>query len=576
MEALILGCILRRTGFANGIKSGGKQMKAKEFYKVAAYLRLSRDDMTSEGSKTESNSIRSQRDMIRSYIQKQDDMAIYDFYVDDGYSGTNFNRPEFKRMMIDIEAGHVNCVIVKDLSRLGRDYIEAGRLIQKTFPAFSVRFIALTDKFDSLTADFNETSMVVPIKNFVNDSYARDISQKVRSHQQIKREKGAFIGAFAVYGYKKSTENKNLLVPDEYAADTVRKIFAWKIDGYSNLAIAKRLNELGILSPMEYKKTHGEKFNTGFVTGVKTKWSSVAVKRILTNETYIGTLVQGKEEKVNYKVKKLVQKPESEWIKVKEAHEAIISKEDFEIVQELLQIDTRAGNGKKKAHMYAGILFCGDCMEPMIRRVNRYQGKESISFICSTRNNSKDCTRHSISERKLNKLALIGLRDQISLFLDKSKVFSSLQKMEVNFEEVVSFDKEIERLHKEQDKYLSLRAGLYEDLKKEIITEEDFKNFSAIYEQKYKELEDAISRQENTIKKLFQSGVMAGMNLERMKTLMQITELDRATLISFVRRIYVYEDKRVYVELRYKELMSKVIMLTDCIQMNQQNRGEAM
>lgn len=576
MEALILGCILRRTGFANGIKSGGKQMKAKEFYNVAAYLRLSRDDMTSEGSKTESNSIRSQRDMIRSYIQKQDDMAIYDIYVDDGWSGTNFNRPEFKRMMVDIEAGHVNCVIVKDLSRLGRDYIEAGRLIQKTFPAFSVRFIALTDKFDSLTADFNETSMVVPIKNFVNDSYARDISQKVRSHQQIKREKGAFIGAFAVYGYKKSTENRNLLVPDEYAADTVRKIFAWKIDGYSNLAIAKRLNELGILSPMEYKKTHGEKFNTGFVTGVKTKWSSVAVKRILTNETYIGTLVQGKEEKVNYKVKKLVQKPESEWIKVKEAHEAIISKEDFEIVQELLQIDTRAGNGKKKAHMYAGILFCGDCMEPMIRRVNRYQGKESISFICSTRNNSKDCTRHSISESKLNKLALIGLREQISLFLDKSKVLSSLQQMEVNFEEVVSFDKEIERLHKEQDKYLSLRAGLYEDLKKEIITEEDFKNFRAIYEQKYKELEDAISRQENTIKKLFQSGVMAGMNLERMKTLMQITELDRATLISFVRRIYVYEDKRVYVELRYKELMSKVIMLTDYIQMNQQNRGEAM
>lgn len=576
METLILGCILRRTGFANGIKSGGKQMKAKEFYNVAAYLRLSRDDMTSEGSKTESNSIRSQRDMIRSYIQKQDDMAIYDIYVDDGWSGTNFNRPEFKRMMVDIEAGHVNCVIVKDLSRLGRDYIEAGRLIQKTFPAFSVRFIALTDKFDSLTADFNETSMVVPIKNFVNDSYARDISQKVKSHQQIKREKGAFIGAFAVYGYKKSTENRNLLVPDEYAADTVRKIFAWKIDGYSNLAIAKRLNELGILSPMEYKKTHGEKFNTGFVTGVKTKWSSVAVKRILTNETYIGTLVQGKEEKVNYKVKKLVQKPESEWIKVKEAHESIISKEDFEIVQELLQIDTRAGNGKKKAHMYAGILFCGDCMEPMIRRVNRYQGKESISFICSTRNNSKDCTRHSISESKLNKLALIGLREQISLFLDKSKVLSSLQQMEVNFEEVVSFDKEIERLHKEQDKYLSLRAGLYEDLKKEIITEEDFKNFRAIYEQKYKELEDAISRQENTIKKLFQSGVMAGMNLERMKALMQITELDRATLISFVRRIYVYEDKRVYVELRYKELISKVIMLTDYIQMNQQNRGEAM
>ena len=145
-------------------------------------------------------------------------------------------------MMKDIEAGHVDCVIVKDLSRLGRDYIEAGRLIQKTFPAFSVRFIALTDHFDSLTADYNETSLVVPVKNFVNDSYSRDISGKVRSHQKIKREKGEFIGSFTVFGYKKSEDNRNQLVPDDYAADIVKKIFAWKIEGYSKLAIAKRLD----------------------------------------------------------------------------------------------------------------------------------------------------------------------------------------------------------------------------------------------------------------------------------------------------------------------------------------------
>ena len=151
-------------------------MKAKEFYNVAIYLRLSRDDEDIDGNKAESNSISSQRDMIRSFIRKQDNMEIYDIYVDDGWSGANFDRPEFKRMMKDIEVGNVDCVIVKDLSRLGRDYIEAGRLIQKTFPAFSVRFIALTDQFDSLTADYNETSLVVPVKNFVNDSYSRDIS----------------------------------------------------------------------------------------------------------------------------------------------------------------------------------------------------------------------------------------------------------------------------------------------------------------------------------------------------------------------------------------------------------------
>lgn len=551
-------------------------MKAKEFYNVAIYLRLSRDDEDIDGSKTESNSISSQREMIRSYIRKQDNMEIYDIYVDDGYSGANFDRPEFKRMMKDVEAGNVDCVIVKDLSRLGRDYIEAGRLIQKTFPAFSVRFIALTDHFDSLTADYNETSLVVPVKNFVNDSYSRDISGKVRSHQKIKRENGDFIGAFAVYGYKKCEDNRNQLVPDDYAADIVRKIFAWKIEGYSNLAIANRLDDLGILSPMEYKKMQGDKFQTGFVTGVKAKWSAVAVKRILSNENYIGTLVQGKEEKVNYKVKKSVKKPEEEWTKVPDAHEAIILKEDFEIVQDLLMIDTRAGGGEEKAHIYAGLLFCGDCMEPMIRRVNRYKGKETVSFICSTKNKSGECSRHTISEAALNQLVLTGLRSQVALFLDKSRVLSSIEQMEVNFEEVVAFDKEIERLHSEQDKYLGLRAGLYEDLKKQIITEEDFKNFREIYEKRYQELQQAITNQEETIKRLFKSGVTAGINLERMKTVMQVTELDRMTLVSLVKRILVYEDKRVYLELRSKELFSKVLMLAGYVETLGQSRGEVV
>ncbi len=544
-------------------------MKAEEFYNAAIYLRLSRDDGDIDGSKAESNSISSQRDMIRSFIRKQDNMEIYDIYVDDGWSGTNFDRPEFKRMMKDVEAGNVNCVIVKDLSRLGRDYIEAGRLIQKTFPAFSVRFIALTDHFDSLTADYNETSLVVPVKNFVNDSYARDISGKVRSHQQIKRENGKFIGAFAAYGYKKNRDDRNQLVPDDYAAGIVRKIFAWKIEGYSNFAIAQMLDGLGILSPMEYKKVQGEKYRTGFVTGVKTKWSAVAVKRILTNESYIGTLVQGKEERINYKVKKSVKKPEEEWVKVEQAHEAIISKEDYGIVQELLKVDTRAGGGEKKAHIYAGLLYCGDCGEPMVRRVSRYKGKEKVSFICSARNKNGECRRHTISEEDLNRVVLAGLKTQVSLFLDKERVLGVIGQMEINFEEVASFDSEIKRLRMEQDKYIMLRSGLYEDLKKQVITEEDFKNFREIYEQRYQELEQAVHNQEETIKKLFKSGVAAGVNLERMKSVMQITELDRMTLVLFVKQILVYDDKKVYIELRHKELFSKAVMLADYLQAKQ-------
>lgn len=539
-------------------------MKAKEFYNTAVYLRLSRDDisgsrgngdnLTAHDGKTESSSIVSQRDMIISFIKKQDNMGVYDIYADDGWSGVDFDRPGFTRMMRDIEAGHVDCVIVKDLSRLGRDYIEVGRLIQKTFPAFSVRFIALTDHFDSLTADYNEKSLVVPIKNFVNDSYSRDISEKVRSHQKIKRENGKFIGAFAVYGYRKGTENRNKLIPDDYAANIVKKIFALKIEGYSNLAIAKKLDEAGILSPLEYKKLQGIKLQTGFFTKVKSGWSAVAVKRILTNENYIGTLVQGKEEKINYKVKKSVVKPEKEWVRVSDAHEAIVSEEDYRIVQELLHTDTRAAAGEKKAHVYSGLLFCGDCMAPMMRRVSRYNGKEKVSFVCSTKNRGGVCTRHAIEEEALEHMVLTELQFQTALFMDKAKVLTCLESMEVDFKEVASFNIEIERLHKEQDKYMYLRSGLYEDMKSSVITEEDFKNFGRIYEERYQELQQSVCNQEETINKLLQSAASAGINLERMKASMQVNELDRRTLISFVKRILIYEDKRVYLEFRYKEM----------------------
>ncbi len=536
-------------------------MKEKEFYKAAVYLRLSRDDCSAgdgrEG-KTESNSIRSQKDMIQSYIKEQNNMEIYDVYSDNGFSGTNYDRPEFKRMMQDIEAGYVNCVIVKDLSRLGRDYIEAGRLIQKTFPAFSVRFIALTDHFDSLTADYNETSLVVPVKNFVNDSYAGDISGKVRSHQKIRREKGDFIGAFAIYGYKKSENNKNLLVPDDYAASMVRRIFAWKISGYSNLAIAELLDGMGILSPMEYKKLQGEKYQTGFVTRVNMKWSAAAVKRILVNENYTGTLVQGKGEKVNYKIQKSVRKPEEEWTKVRNAHEAIISMEDFKTVQEQLKIDTRAGRGEKKAHIYAGILFCGDCREPMIRRVNHYKGKITVSFICPTRNKGGACSRHRISEEDLNGLVLTGLRQQTALFLNKKFVQSSVEQIKINFAEGIVFDREIKKLKGQLDKYSMIKDGLHEDWKKGVITEEDFKDFGEIYKSRYRELQKAICCQEETMKKLYKAKVLADECLGQMKTDIQIKELSREMLVSFVKRILVYEDKRVYLEYQYKELFSKV------------------
>ncbi len=466
-------------------------------------------------------------------------------------------------MMSDIEAGSVNCVIVKDLSRLGRDYIEAGRLIQKTFPAFHVRFIAVTDHYDSRTADYNTKSLVLPVKNFINDSYCRDISQKVKSHQKIKREQGKFIGAFAVYGYRKCDGDKNRLCPDGYAADIVRKIFAWKLEGMSALAIAQRLNELGILSPMEYKKAHGEKFSTSFQTKPAAKWSAVAVNRILSNEVYAGVMVQGKYEQVNYKVKKTVVKPEKDWIRVEGTHEAIISHEDYEMAQTLSGVDIRAKNGSRRAHLFSGILFCGDCKEPMIRRVNRYKGREKVYFICPTRNKSMGCTRHSILEEELKAVVFQVLQAYVPLFLDVCGQQEYIRRTEVRFEEIAGVGKEIERLHREQDKYSELRAGLYEDLKTGLITEADFKSFRSIYEKQYEEITDALRKQEKLVKRLFCSGISSGVKLKKFREEMEITELNRDTLLCFISRIEVYEEKKVYVEFRGKEEFGKMAALKE-------------
>ncbi len=543
-------------------------------YYVAVYLRLSRDDIDSS-TKAESNSISSQREMIRSYVREHEDMELFDIYVDDGYSGANFDRPEFKRMMADIEAGNVNCVIVKDLSRLGRDYIEAGRLIQKTFPAFHVRFIALTDNFDSQTADNSTKALVVPVKNFINDSYCRDISQKVKSSQRTKREQGKFIGAFAVYGYRKSEEDKNKLCPDEYAAQIVRNIFAWKLDGMSAQAIALRLDGLGVLSPLEYKKSLGEHYSTSFRTNITAKWSAVAVNRILTNEVYTGVMVQGKSGKVNHKVKKTVEKPKEEWVRVEGTHEAIIAREDFEIVQELLKVDTRAKADGTCSHLFSGLLFCGDCKESMYRRVNRYKGVSKVYFICPTRNRGQGCTRHSIPEEELKEIVFQTLQTHIAVFLDMCSQLEHIRKMEVDFEEVARFDKEIERLRKEQEKYLDLRAGLHEDLKTGLITETDFKNFRAIYEKKYEEAKEALKKQEEMIKKLFRNGVASGVKLERFKEAMKLTELDRDTLLCFISRIEVFENKKVYVEFRGKEEFHKMLILQDYVASKAEGREGA-
>ena len=528
-------------------------MKEKIFY-AAMYLRLSRDDIPAgDGGrpasvKAESESIANQRELIRAYIREQPDIELYDIYADDGFSGSNFDRPEFKRMMRDIEAGGVNCVVVKDLSRFGRDYIEAGRYIQKTFPALGVRFIALTDHYDSLQADTGESSIVLPVKNFINDSYCRDISTKVKSGLEVKRKKGEYISPFAVYGYRKDKENRNRLVVDEYAAGIVRKIFAWKIAGMAVAAIAEQLNGLGILSPKEYKKSLGLKYNSGFSGAGRSLWGSASVKRILTDETYLGHLLQGKTQKVNYKVKKSVEKPKEEWVRVENTHEPLVSEDDFQIVQNLLKSDSRLGPGMEKAGLFAGLLFCGDCKEQMVRRVNRYKGKEKVYYICSTKNRGEGCSRHSIEEEVLKGLVEKTVKKYANTFLEEKTLFDRAKEKEEGFEAISAYDKEICRLKEEQDRYYSLCSGLYEDLRAGVITKEEFERLHGSFKGKAAQLEEAQKKQESLIKEMFKNGVLSAGRLKAFQDCVELKELDRHTLGSLVKRIYVYEGRRIKIE----------------------------
>ena len=534
-------------------KSGVIQLKEKQFY-AAMYLRLSKDD-EDRGSfnKSESNSIGNQRELIKSFLREQPDIELYDIYVDDGFSGSNFDRPEFKRMIGDIEAGRVNCVVVKDLSRFGRDYIESGRYIQKTFPALGVRFIALTDHFDSISADTGESSIVLPVKNFINDSYCRDISTKVKSQLAVKYKNGECIAAFAAYGYRKSDTDKNRLVIDEYAAENVRRIFAWKIEGLALSAIAEKLNSLGILSPKEYKKSMGLSYHGGFSGTGRSGWGSTTIKRILTNEVYLGHMVQGKTEKVNYKVKKHTAKPEREWVKVENTHEAIVSADDFAVVQHLLKADGRRSPDSGTPSPFMGILFCGDCGQQMVRRVIRYKDTAKVYYICSTKNRGEGCSRHSIEESALKEIVCESARKFANSFLKEKELFDRAMQYETNFEAVARYDREIGRLKKEQDKYYSLCSGLYEDLREGVVTKEEFERLQSGFMQKGKELEAAMQKQEQLIKDMFKKGALSAGRLKTFQDCVELREIDRHTLSSLVRRIDVYENRQVVIDFYFMD-----------------------
>ncbi len=379
---------------------------------TAAYARLSRED----GDRPDSDSILNQLTVLEQFCARQPELELAFRYTDDGYTGTNFRRPAFQRMLEDIRAGRVGCVVVKNLSRFGRDYIDAGYYLERWFPAHGVRFIAVEDHVDSGRGDYD---LLLPIRNFFNAQYPRDVSRQVRTTFRGKMEQGSFIGAFPCYGYRKDPDRHGHLLPDPPAAGVVREIYRRFAAGMSKQAVARMLEQRGVPSPAEYKRLTGSRFRCPAASGsAPCRWQARTIDYILKNPVYAGDMAQGRfVRSVMHGPCRSV--PREDWVTVRDTHPALIPRDQWEGVQRLLE---RRGRTRKadaaRIGLWSGVLRCGDCGSPMVRRTLR--GEEQ--YVCGSyrRHGTRACTAHTVPSRVLEQIVLNDLNQLLDRFGGKA------------------------------------------------------------------------------------------------------------------------------------------------------------
>ena len=511
-------------------------MKKEDLFHVAEYIRLSRDD----GDKIESDSISNQKKLLADYLKGRESLLIYDIYIDDGFSGTNYERPAFQRMIADIEGGKVNCVIVKDLSRFGRDYIDTGRYLERYFPERNVRFISVTDNIDSFEQAYD---MLLPIKNVFNEQYARDISKKVHASMKAKQRAGEFIGAFASYGYKKSPADKNKLVIDEYAAGVVRKIFRLYIEGYGKARIASILNEDGIVCPSAYKRANGDNYRNCNRLESTSYWTYSTINRILQNEMYIGNMVQNrKSQRMRGKSKA---QDKEDWIVVRGTHEAVIDEKTWNKTQDLLKRRTRSLDLNTNISVFAGFLKCGDCSRALVKKGRTSgHGEGIINYYCGTyvRSGRQYCTPHSIPYWILEKIILEDLKVIMQSVDNLYEIVAQNQEAVLTAKQINNSEKN--RLNTELEKVKKLKKAVYEDYRSGLISKEEF----VTYRQDYLKKEELLERQLESIDKN-QNGVVANIFenpwIKRLLEFRTIEKLDRDIVAEMVHEIKVFENHKI-------------------------------
>lgn len=523
--------------------------KSIHIFYAALYMRLSRED----GDKEESDSIANQRRMLEGYLERNEDIVKVSEYVDDGFTGTSFKRPGFQTMISEIENGNINCVIVKDLSRFGRDYIDAGFYLERYFIDKEIRFIALNDNIDSMVHDYD---MLLPVKNVFNAQYAKDISRKVQSSFKVKQKAGEFIGAFASYGYRKDPDDRHRLQVDEYAASIVKKIFELYIQGNGKIRIANILNEEGVLCPSEYKKLSGYHYKNTNRLESTSYWTYPTIHRMLSNEMYIGNMVQGKtSRRMKGKARTLHQ---GEWIIVEHTHEPIIEKEQWDKVQNLLKREARNISLHENISIFSGFLKCGECGRSLAKKYRYSKHADLIQtrstyYVCSgyTRYGKKICTPHKIDYEELENILLEDMHTIVDS-IENIQALVESQKA-TRPKTVDTYKKQREQTAKELKKVQKLKKDIYEDYKEELLTRDEYIS----YKENYREREEMLLKKQEELRRredaTLHQEVLESAWIRRLVRMKSIDKLDRDILADMVDSIIVYEEKRVKIVYNFSD-----------------------
>ena len=530
----------------------GQPQQALKMWQAALYIRLSKEDL--EKNQTESASIANQREILKEYLKLHPDIAHADTYVDDGYSGTDFDRPGWTRLMQDIRLKKINCVIVKDLARLGRNYTLSGDLIDNQFARMGVRFIALNNGIDTSGDGMNAATRCISIgvTNVINESYAASTSVNIRGTLNNHRKQGKFIGAFACYGYKKDPGDYHRLIIDTDVSEVVRMIFDEFIGGKSVLGIAKMLNSLKIPNPTLYKRQKGFNFNSR--ADNDGLWCDRTVRRILQNQMYIGNMVQGVNRTVNYKVHECRAVPKDEWIIVENTHEPIIDRETFDKAQSLFERKIHSGRKTGEADLFAGFLFCADCGKSMNKKVNRQNGKIYCYYKCATRQKKSPdaCTNHTIRTDRLEAAVLSYIHTMIEVVRQYEKLNEKSSKRGAK-NEADPVNRTLEAKKAERESCLKIAADLYPDWKNGMITQEEYMRIKANLSEKLEKLDSMIRNLQNEKARLEGEALTDNGLVRSLMKYQTAQALTRPMLVELIDRITVRENGAVTVKMRESE-----------------------